>query len=213
MMIDSVNRLEAFSDGVIAIIITLMVFNLPIPTNSELETMSLLDALIKHWQDFAAFFVSFFVIGVMWINHHDLFRIIYRADHIVSLLNVFLLLGITLVPFTTRLMATHLQTEHNQTAAVIYSSTYLMTAFFFNVLWRYAAYKRRLIGKNVSDTDIRVVYRNYNIGFLLYFIAFILSFLSAPLNLIINFGLALFFALPIRSNWIARTSDYDDKNI
>ncbi|MCU0482560.1 MAG: TMEM175 family protein [Anaerolineae bacterium] len=189
-----------------------MVFNLPVPTNADLENMNLLDGLLRHWQDFFAFFVSFFMIGVLWINHHDIFRIIYRADHIVSLLNILLLLGITLMPFTTRLMATHLQTEHSQTAAVIYSGTYLITTIFFNLLWRYAAYKRRLIGKNVSDADINVVYRNYNIGLLLYLIAFVVSFLSAPLNLIINFGLALFFALPLRSNWIARTSDHDDSS-
>ncbi len=193
----SMNRLEAFSDGVIAIIITLLVFNLANEGN-------LLANLLDKWEEFAAFFVSFFVIGVMWMNHHDLFRVIHKGDHILFLLNVFLLLGITIVPFTTRLMATHIRTDQNQTAAVIYAGGYLITAFFFNLLWRYASYKRRLIGTDVSDDDIQGITRNYNIGLCLYSIGFLLSFISAQVTLLINFGLAVFFALPTRDNAITR---------
>ena len=197
----SINRLEAFSDGVIAIIITLLVFNLPVPVANE---GNLLANLLDKWEEFAAFFVSFFVIGVMWMNHHDLFRIIHKGDHILFLLNIFLLLGITIVPFTTRLMATHIRTDQNQTAAVIYAGGYLMTAFFFNILWRYASYKRRLIGVEVSDDNIQSIIRNYNIGLLLYSVGFLLSFISAQVTLLINFGLAVFFALPTRDNAITR---------
>lgn len=200
-MMYSINRLEAFSDGVIAIIITLLVFNLPLPLPDEGD---LVQNLLLRAEEFAAFLVSFFVIGVMWINHHDLFRIIHKADHILFLLNIFLLAGITVVPFTTRLMATYIRTDQNQVSAVIYSGGYLFTAFFFNMLWRYASYKRRLIGDEISDKDIQTIHRNYNIGFTLYFIGFILSFISAQLALIINLGLAIFFAIPSRESAIAR---------
>ncbi len=197
----SINRLEAFSDGVIAIIITLLVFNLPLPTPDEGD---LVQNLLIRAEEFAAFFVSFFVIGVMWINHHDLFRVIHKADHILFLLNVFLLLGITIVPFTTRLMATYIRTDQNQVSAVIYAGGYFMTAFFFNILWRYASYKRRLVGSEISDNDVKIITRNYNIGFMLYFVGFLLSFISAQLTLLINLGLAIFFALPTRENAITR---------
>lgn len=200
-MTHSINRLEAFSDGVIAIIITLLVFSLPVPAANE---GNLLVNLLDKWEEFAAFFVSFFVIGVMWINHHNLFRIISKGDHILFLLNVFLLLGITIVPFTTRLMATHIRTDQNQVAAMIYAGCYLLTAFFFNILWRYASYKRRLIGVDVSHDDIQGITRSYNIGLLLYSVGFLLSFISAQVTLLINFGLAVFFALPVRDNAITR---------
>ncbi|MDX2077795.1 MAG: hypothetical protein SFZ02_15315, partial [bacterium] len=92
----------------------------------------------------------------------------------------------------------------NQVAGVIYATGGLITALGFNLLWRYASHKCRLISKTASEADIQKITRNYNIGFALYFAAFVVSFLSAPLTLLINFFLALFFAIPSRENSIAR---------
>lgn len=190
-------RLEAFSDGVIAIDITLLVFNLQVP--GELAAgESLLAALAAQWPEYAAFFVSFVVIGVMWVNHHHLFRIITRADHILLLLNVLLLLGITFVPFPTRLMANYLRTEQSNEAAIIYAGTFLMIALFYQLLWRYAVRNNHLVDIPFTEQIKRRINRSYNIGFVFYALALASAFISAQLTMLISLLLALFFALPQR---------------
>jgi uncharacterized membrane protein len=189
-----VGRLEAFSDGVIAIDITLLVFNLQLPEIGAGE--SLLAALAAQWPEFAAFFVSFVVIGVMWVNHHNLFCIITRTDHILLLLNGLLLLGITFVPFPTRLMANYLRTEQSNEAAIIYAGTFLVIAFFFQLLWRYAVRNNHLTDMPLTPQLVRKINRNYNIGFVLYGVALAAAFVSAQLAMLITLILAIFFALP-----------------
>lgn len=189
-----VGRLEAFSDGVIAIDITLLVFNLQLPQVAPAE--SLLAALAAQWPEFAAFFVSFVVIGVMWVNHHNLFRIITRTDHILLLLNVLLLLGITFVPFPTRLMANYLLTDQSREAAMLYTGTFLAIAFFFQLLWRYAARSNHLTQMPLTPQLVHQINRNYNIGFVFYTVALGVAFISAQLAMLITLVLALFFALP-----------------
>src|SRR5690349_429038 len=100
-------RVEAFSDGVIAIAITLLVLDIKVPTGLG-EEGGLLDALLRQWPVYLAFFNSFATIGVMWINHHRLFTQIKRIDHTLLLLNALLLMAISLVPFSSALLSEYL---------------------------------------------------------------------------------------------------------
>ena len=92
------NRLEAFSDGVLAVAITLLVLDLHATRNSPL---SLADQLRHEWPTFAAYVVSFFVIGVVWINHHAIFRVATAVDHRVLVYNLMLLMFVAAIPFST----------------------------------------------------------------------------------------------------------------
>src|SRR5512132_2117231 len=96
-------RIEAFSDGVFAIAITLLVLDLKVPRDLD-EGVSLAQALLRQWPSYLAFIASFATIGVMWINHHKLFTLIKRSDDVLLILNVILLLGVTLTPFPTALV-------------------------------------------------------------------------------------------------------------
>ena len=89
------NRLEAFSDGVFAIAITLLVLELKLPTTQDLEQKGLVAYLLGQWPMFLAYITSFATIGIMWVNHHRLFTHIKRADHNLLLLNLLLLLIVT----------------------------------------------------------------------------------------------------------------------
>jgi uncharacterized membrane protein len=98
------NRLEAFSDGVFAIAITLLVLELSVPTGDNLWHQ-----LKEEWPSFASFFVSFWVIGIIWVNHHAVLDHLARADRGVLYLNLLLLFTVVFIPFPTALMAEHLK--------------------------------------------------------------------------------------------------------
>src|SRR3954466_11846030 len=103
-------RVEAFSDGVFAIAITLLVLDLKVPPDAG-SNAELWAALVGQWPIYFAFLSSFLVILIMWINHHRLFTHIRRTDNVLMMLNGLLLLGITVVPFPTRLLAEYFQHE------------------------------------------------------------------------------------------------------
>ena len=193
------SRLEAFSDGVFAVAITLLVLNL-----KQLPDKALIDG--SFWRELRgqlptliAFVTSFATIGIMWINHHRLFNYIKRTDTGLMLLNLLLLLVIVFIPYPTALVAQQyaLNPEMHD-AALLYSGTNVILAICFNLLWRYASFHNRLIGKTVDPQAVASISRQYLGGPLLYLIAFGLAFISVPASIIFNLLLALFFALPPR---------------
>ncbi len=194
-------RLEAFSDGVFAVAITLLVLNIKIPglelpsgklpKDSELWT-----TLLAEWPMLAAYVTSFATIGIMWLNHHRLYRHIKRADTGLIVLNLLLLLFIVFIPVPTALLAEYITEPDQHVAALVYSGTYVLLACCFNVLWRYASYHNRLLGKNVDASGVNAISRQYGSGPLMYLIAFGLAFINTPACVIFSFLLALFFALP-----------------
>jgi uncharacterized membrane protein len=124
-------RVEAFSDRVFAIAITLLILNLKVPSGPAGHLGA---ALARQWPTYAAFLLSFFFIGIMWVNHHRLFNHIRRSDNGLLFLNLLLLLGITVVPFPTALLAAHYGTADRTVAAAVFNGTYVVLAVFFNVL-------------------------------------------------------------------------------
>lgn len=194
-------RLEAFSDGIFAVAITLLVLNIQAPTAlRELTDKTLLDFFHSHWPTLLAFITSFATIGIMWINHHRLFTHIKRTDNNLLLLNLLLMLVIVFIPFPTALLALQYAAHPDMhVAAAFYSAVNVILAICFNLLWRYAAYRNRLLGKNVDSHSVQAINRQYMFGPLMYLIAFGLAFVSTPVSIGFNLLLALFFALPGRS--------------
>lgn len=139
-------RIEAFSDGVIAIAITLLVLNIKVPQTSDLsEGMGLLAALLRQWPAYFAFATIFLTILVMWINHHRLFRNIKYSNHTLLLINGLLLMVITFIPFPTSLLAEYIEHRDARISAAVYSGTFVLLALLFNLLWRYASGGGRLL--------------------------------------------------------------------
>ena len=121
----STARLEAFSDGVIAVAITLLVLNIELPDLRPGQ--SLTSGLIGQWQVYVAYVVSFLTIGIIWINHHAMISRLGRADHTILMLNLLLLLSIGVLPFGTNLIATYLREGHGENlAAAIYAGLFLI---------------------------------------------------------------------------------------
>lgn len=195
-------RLEAFSDGVFAVAITLLVLNIKVPGLDFLNKPSD-DGLWRMLRDelplLVAYVTSFATIGIMWINHHRLFNHIKRTDTGLQLLNLLLLLIIVFIPVPTALLAEYIVLPNDHVAAIIYSGTNVVLAICFNLLWRYASYHNRFLGKNVDSRAVAAISRQYMFGPLLYLIAFGLAWFNTPASLVLNFLLALFFALPGRA--------------
>ncbi|MDQ6660862.1 MAG: TMEM175 family protein [Chloroflexota bacterium] len=190
-------RIEAFSDGVFAVAITLLVLGIQ-PPPEILRDSELLHRLLNQWPMYLAFVVSFATVGIMWINHRRLFTHIKRADNTLLVLNLLLLLMIVLVPFPTALIAQYIVYPDQNLAALVYSGTFVLIAVFFNLLWYYASYKNRLLDTNADLYAVRAISRQYLLGPLLYLIIFGIAWISAPASIVLSLLLAIFFALPIR---------------
>jgi uncharacterized membrane protein len=192
-------RLEAFSDGVFAIAVTLLILEVHVPSPESLAGHDLFRALYDIWPKIATFVTSFLTIGIMWVNHHRMFTHIRRSDNGLLIFNLLLLLLITAVPFPTALLGDYLREEYAQQAAIIYSATFVLTAIAFNLLWRYAASGNRLIDRHADRKAVAAITRQYSFGPLLYGVAVALAFVSPWASLALNFLLAAFFALPGRA--------------
>jgi uncharacterized membrane protein len=192
-------RLEAFSDGVFAIAITLLVLNIKVPLELPANT-SLAAALIAQWPIYLAFITSFATIGIMWINHHRLFTLIARTDQLLYILNGLLLLGITFVPFPTELVAEYLLKPDRVTAAMVYNGTYVVIAIIFNGLWRHASHNHRLLDHHVPRQWVENITRQYRFGPIFYLIAFALALVSVPASLVLNLLMAVYFAFTGREH-------------
>jgi uncharacterized membrane protein len=185
-------RIEAFSDGVFAIAITLLVLELHVP---ELEPgEGLWPALLHEWPQFAAYLTSFAIIGIMWVNHHSMFRQIQRADRGLMFLNLGLLLWTALLPFPTSLFAEYLQDDsfNAHVAAAVYSTNLTLAAIAFSSMWWYAL-RNHLVDHDLNRSQLRRSVLRYSVGTVLYAAAIGLSFISAPLTLLVQFLLAVYY--------------------
>jgi TMEM175 potassium channel family protein len=186
-------RVETFSDAVFAIAITLLILEIKVPMQ---EQGSLADQLRRQWPSYLAFITSFVYIGIMWINHHRMFSHIRKCNDILLALNLLLLLGVTVVPFPTAVLAEHLSGPDRRTGAILYNATFVLIAVAFNVLWRYAV-NHRLLDENVQASAANIS-RQYLVGPVLYTGCLVLSWFNVHGSLFVNLALSVFFALPAR---------------
>jgi TMEM175 potassium channel family protein len=189
-------RLEAFSDGVFAVAITLLVLEINIPGGENLWHQ-----LKDEWPSFASFFVSFWVIGIIWVNHHGVFDHVKRADRGLLYLNLLVLMTVVFIPFSTALIAEHLKTgADEEVAALVYSAAFLGLAIAFGLLWAYITRHREKLGVALTDEQVRRTTLTFLIGNPFYAVAVIVAFISPAAVLVINALLALYYlVIGIRS--------------
>jgi TMEM175 potassium channel family protein len=197
----SVGRLEAFSDGVLAIVITLLILEIhvPAPEGPDGARGELGSRLLQEWPHYLSYLLSFLIVGIIWLNHHAMFNLLQRTDHKIRVLNLLLLLPITVLPWPTDLLATYAKdgTAADQRLAVlIYGMTSSAMAVAFNVLWRYLRRHPELHKPHVTPELLAVRNSRYNVGLAAYPIATLLGLLSVPLFLGLMLALALLYLLP-----------------
>ncbi|MEV7180964.1 TMEM175 family protein [Kitasatospora sp. NPDC093679] len=191
----STNRLEAFSDGVFAIAITLLVLDLNVPEPDSLHGESLTAALAHQWPSYFAYLVSFLVIGIIWINHHAMCALARRVDRRTLFANLFLLLTVSVIPFPTRLLATYLTADDSDahTAAAIYAGTMVAMGIAFSLLFLAFTRDARLLHRPIPPEALRTALRRFGIGGLGYLATVGLAYVSPVAMLATHALLAVYY--------------------
>ena len=188
-------RIEAFSDGVFAVAITLLIFSLQVPALDKTHSArDLVSMLLKLWPSYLAFFISFATILIMWISHHSMFKLIDKSDTPFMFANGFLLLLVTIVPFPTQLLATYLTTPEAGVVCAIYAGLFTIINIAYNLLWWLASHQYRLLKEHVSPALIKTRSFYYASGVPCYLIALVLAFWNSAVSVGICSVLWLFWA-------------------
>jgi uncharacterized membrane protein len=187
-------RLEAFSDGVFAITITLLILEVRAPTDGE----KLLHGLAALWPSYLAYVVTFLFIGQVWTNHHVMFDHIRAADRLVLLLNTVLLMVVAFLPFATSVLADALRSgDGERTAVVFYAIAFDATALTFNAVWRYAC-RHRLLTAALASAGATAIGRRLRLALVWLAISGLLGAVLPALGVAAIVAFNAYFWLPIR---------------
>lgn len=187
----STNRIEAFSDGVFAVAITLLILEVKVPHLAMGET--LWGELIHLWPKFLAYIVSFSVIGIFWVGHHIMFHYIKRADRTLLWLNTLLLMFVSAIPFAAALIGEY-RTE--QAAVALYGALLFVTGLIFYILWAYASYRHRLIRPTMPPELVRLGHKAVLIAPAVYLVAGLVSFVNPLISKVIYLLVPILYLLP-----------------
>jgi uncharacterized membrane protein len=186
-------RMEAFSDGVFAIAITLLILEIAVPAGSEADLWGALGDL---WPSYLAYLVSFATVGAVWIAHTVITEYLHHADSVLLRLNLLLLLVIAFLPFPTKLLAEFIhESEPVRVAVTVYGVTLLLAMVMASTVWRYAA-RAGLIEPDLADDDVKTLTKRLTPTLGVY-VVMILVGLFLPLVAVFGYlVLALFILIP-----------------
>jgi len=188
-------RIEAFSDGVFSIAVTLLVLELHVPQIGTAKGPAhLLDELKLQWPAYIAFTISFFSIFIIWVNHHKIFKQIYKRNTGLMFANGLILFLVSLVSYPTALLAEFYLSDSRQLSVSIYTGLFVLINLAFNLLWQQASRDKGLLRPGISDAAVRQLRNNYFYGCPTYLAAFIVSFFYPDLALAICVLLWIFWA-------------------
>ena len=183
------SRVEAFSDGVFAIALTLLILEIRVPHATPDHT--LWAGLVALWPSYVAFVLSFFVVLVMWVNHHELMRLAGRTVSYPFLFaNGLLLLSVTFVPFPTAILAQYLATADAKVAVAFYCGSFLVNSLAWNLLFA-TIVRGRLLRPDIDAATIVRIRRAYVFGPVVYAVATIAALFQPVLGLVVNASLWL----------------------
>lgn len=187
------SRIEGFSDGVFAIAITLLVLDLHVPEDPAAERADvLLRLLLDQWPSYLAFIFSFLSILILWVNHHKLFKQIYRRNTAITFANGLLLFFVSAVSYPTALLSRYLNTGAESLVVSLYTGLFVLINLSYLLIWHSASRDKSLLRPDIKEPTIQKIKRNYWYGLPVYIVAFIFSF-SIPLISLTLCGLLLVY--------------------
>jgi uncharacterized membrane protein len=184
-------RAEAFSDGVFAVAITLLVLEL-LPIGSGMLTP---EVLLHAWPEYFAYVVSFLTIGIMWLNHHTIMAHVNRVDRPLLVLNLLLLMGIVAIPFPTALVAEHLLEEGGTAATVTYGIVMIAISAGFDGVWVYVVTHARSLGAALPPSALRRSVPGFTLGGVAYAAGTLIAAFWSPVAALVVFGLLAVYYL------------------
>lgn len=186
-------RVEAFSDGVFAVAITILALGIAVPEHAHGRLGHM---LLSQWPQFSAYAVSFALIGIIWVNHHAIFDQFTRVDRPLLFLNILLLLFVVLIPLGTALLARYIEADSSDShvAAVFYSAVFLCLSVGFTLIWGYALYTPGILHRPLYGRDARTSLIRFSVvGLSVYIITIVVALISAALCLAIHALIALYY--------------------
>ncbi len=194
----STSRVEAFSDGVMAIAITLLILEIKVPEVSSSTTLR--HELGQLWPSYASFLISFTLIGIIWVNHHAMFHRVALVDRTLLFLNLLLLLVVSFIPFPTAVVAQFLREGQDaRTAVVLYSLTSMAMGLAFVLLWRHLARHPYLLRPSSTvDFASESAHQSLVFGVGAYAVALAMAIVNPYASLVVHALVAAFFVLPER---------------
>jgi uncharacterized membrane protein len=187
------SRTEAFSDGVFAIAITLLIIEVRVPGS---RAGHLAGDLANQWPSYAAYVVSFAIIGIIWVNHHDIFERITTVDRPLLFLNLLLLLTVAFLPFPTALLGEYIRKGDNaHVAAAVYGANMTLIGLAFIAIWTYLIRVPRLLARELGTEGAQRARRAAAVGPVVYALSIPLAFVSPVACLVLYAGLARYFGI------------------
>lgn len=188
-------RMETFSDGVFAIDITLLTFQLKTPELPDTtSSYQLALSLLYQWPSYIAYFVSFTTIFIIWLNHHRMYNVIHRSDVRFMFFNGLLLLLVSAIPFTTSLMAAYTKTPARRLSSIIYMMLFAGVSWTLWQMWKYATDNYRLLKRPAGNVRIQSVRTSLAISTVVYTVTAILSFFIPFLSLAVGLIMVLYLS-------------------
>jgi uncharacterized membrane protein len=188
----SKTRFEAFSDGVFAIAITLLVLGFVLPELHAPTDRELANALLRLWPTLLAYALSFGVIGIMWQNHHALFRLVRVVDRMTVFLNLMLLAGTAFIPFATNTLGSY---PTMRASTFLYGLTLTWTATAFNLLLGHLV-RARSFKASVAAETVGPTIRAYRVGWAGYAAATLLALWLPVLSFAAYLAIAIYYLVP-----------------
>ncbi len=180
-------RIEAFSDGVFAIAITLLILEIKVPPHDSIHSVNdLWNGLIQLWPSYFAFLLSFGIILVSWVNHHYLFNLLDKSSRAFLYANGFLLLTITFMPFPTALLAEYIGTDYAKPAIAFYCFGGVINSTGWLLLLRTVIKPKLLLHQQINVDLIHGIRRTTQLGFVVYTISTVLAFWFPVIALVMN---------------------------
>jgi uncharacterized membrane protein len=185
--------MEAFSDGVFAIAITLLVLEIAVPAGSEAD---LLGAVLDQWPSYLAYLVSFSTIGAIWLEHTVITEFLERATSVFIRLNLLLLVVVSFLPFPTKLLGEYVGEEAPARVAVtIYGLNLFLASALVSLLWRYAV-REGLIRPDVADSDVKMITNRLTPGLAGYVVMIVLGLFLPVVAVLGYLIIAVYIIIP-----------------
>jgi uncharacterized membrane protein len=190
------NRIEALSDGVFAIAMTLLVLEIHVPDlPPNAPNVQVYPALLKLWPKFFTYAVSFISLGVYWIGHHNMYHVIRRSDRVLLWLNILFFMFVAFLPFSTSVLNAFRQT---QVAPLLFGANLTIIGWILYLQWAYASSQREMIAGVVSDEYRRMVRSRFLTIPIVATLTMLICFWSVEITLAVYAVLLPFYMIPGR---------------
>lgn len=192
-LVPSTQRIELFSDGMFAILLTLLVIEVDVPFLADESVTTIVEGLVRTLPHLLSFAFSFFTLAVFWVNHHHFFHVLGRTDWVLLWHNMHLLFWLALVPFTTAFLGEHPDVS---LVASIYALNLALAATAFTFMTRHALFHGCFTSTDIPEKERRAFVRRSQLGAGLYALAAVLAFGSPWVAWAMILAIPTYFVVP-----------------